>query len=119
MASRHGKVARTPVSRRDPQALSCRQPAPRTAAVAPVGRADATRDELGRLAETLLDQPTYHQRWRQALALTRILDWLETFPGEDWQDRWLLSGAEEHGSGWGPPGLTQRSGIGSPPAWAS
>lgn len=40
------------------------------------------------------------------LAVTRILDWLETFPGDDWQTRWLLSGSDGAGNGWGPPGLS-------------
>lgn len=105
MASRHGKVARTPVSPRDPGVLTSSHHAPSAVVIASDGRAYATREELGRLAEALLDQPTYHQRWRHALALTRILDWLEAFPAENWQDRWLLSGAEEAGRQWGPPDL--------------
>ena len=106
MGSRHGKVARTPVSTRDPNLLV----APRSEPLAPVVTdhewARATREELGTFAEALLDQPSYHQRWRHELALTRTLDWLESFPGEDWQDRWLLSGAEERGRQWGPDNLT-------------
>ena len=35
-----------------------------------------------------------------------VLDWLETFPGGDWQDRWILSGSDEQGSGWGPSGVS-------------
>jgi hypothetical protein len=111
VASRHGKVASTPTSPADPHVLSGRpSPAPGATALSP-GRAGASREGLGRLAEALLDHPSYQQRRRQALALTRILDWLETFPGEDWQDRWLLSEAENNGLTWGPPGPTsaQRS----------
>jgi len=52
-------------------------------------------------------EPTGQQRSRQNRSLTRVLDWLETFPGEDWQDRWLLSGSDQNGSEWGPAGLTQ------------
>jgi hypothetical protein len=59
-----------------------------------------------RLADELLNAPTYHERWRHQLAVTRILDWLQTFPGDDWQTRWLLSGSDEAGKGWGPPGLS-------------
>ena len=107
MSSRHGKVARTPVSPGDPRVLTRPQPTPPTPTAAPDGqRASATREELRELAQTLLDEPSYHQRWRHELALARILDWLETFPGEDWQDRWLLSGAEAAGRRWGPPELT-------------
>lgn len=106
MATRHGRVARTPVSPQDPQALAPPPAAEPTAPAVSNGREAATREELGRLAEALLDQPTYPQKWRQDLALTRILDWLETFPGEDWQDRWLLSGADQRGRAWGPSNLT-------------
>jgi len=70
------------------------------------GRECATRDELARLAQALLDQPTDQQRWRMDRALIRVLDWLESFPGEGWQDRWLLSGADAHPVAWGPAGLT-------------
>ncbi|MGA4543439.1 tyrosine-type recombinase/integrase [Uniformispora flossi] len=106
MGSRHGKVARTPVSPRDPRVLAGLPSARSAGTAASPGRAAATRAQLGTLAEALLDQPSYQQRWRQNLALTRVLDWLETFPGEDWQDRWLLSGAEDQGSRWGPQDLT-------------
>jgi integrase len=106
MATRHGRVARTAVSRQDPQTLEF----PRTPELAPElvsnGRETATRDELGRLAAALLDNPTYQQKWRQDLALARILEWLETFPGEDWQERWLLSGSDHRGHEWGPPNHT-------------
>ncbi|MFF6786944.1 tyrosine-type recombinase/integrase [Streptomyces sp. NPDC012510] len=105
MGSRHGKVARTPVSPRDPRVLMGPPPARAAGLAAPPARATAARAQLGALAEALLEQPTYQQRWRQNLALTRVLDWLETFPGEDWQDRWLLSGAEDQGRRWGPQDL--------------
>lgn len=106
MVSRHGKVARAPVSPRDPRVLTGLPSARAARPVTPPGRATATRAQLGELAEALLDQPTYQQRWRQNLALTRVMDWLETFPGEDWQGRWLLSGAEDQGRRWGPQDLT-------------
>ncbi|RSM40802.1 hypothetical protein DMB66_56830 [Actinoplanes sp. ATCC 53533] len=70
------------------------------------GRERCTREEIVRLAEALLNAPTYHERWRHQLAVSRILDWLQTFPGDDWQSRWLLSGSDEAGKGWGPPGLS-------------
>ncbi|MFE7842406.1 tyrosine-type recombinase/integrase [Streptomyces sp. NPDC057474] len=99
-------MARTPASPRDPGVLTGPPPGRAAGPAASSGRVAATRAQLGTLAEALLDQPTYQQRWRQNLALTRILDWLETFPGEDWQDRWLLSGAEDQGRRWGPRDLT-------------
>ena len=36
----------------------------------------------------------------RARGLARLLDWLESQPGETWQDRWLASGAEAAGAGW-------------------
>ena len=27
--------------------------------------------------------------------MTIVLDWLEGFPGDSWQDRWLLSGSDD------------------------
>jgi hypothetical protein len=33
--------------------------------------------------------------------LNKLLDWLECQPGETWQERWLASGADAAGSGWG------------------
>ena len=48
------------------------------------------------------------ERWRRAEAVTSALDWLEGFPGDSWQDRWLLSGADEQGRSWVPAGLTTR-----------
>jgi len=32
--------------------------------------------------------------------LAKLLDWLQSQPGETWQDRWLASGADAAGSGW-------------------
>src|SRR5687767_9260047 len=106
MAMRNGRVARTPVSERDPNALTT--PATRTTnREVTGGRERASREEIARMAAPLLDgQATDQQHFRFHRGLTRVLDWLETFPGEDWQDRWLLSGSDEHGTGWGPAGLT-------------
>ncbi|MEU0119992.1 hypothetical protein ABZ137_41720 [Streptomyces bobili] len=103
--TRHGRVARTPVSPRDPALLTTSIPEPRSTARGS-GRATAHRDELARLAENLLSEPTVRNLWRQQLSLTRIFDWLEGFPADTWQDRWLLSGSDDLGSGWGPRGLS-------------
>lgn len=105
MGARHGRVARTPVSSRDPDLLSADRHAPASPVVAN-GREGATRAGLAQLAESLLERPTYQQRSKHQLALTRVLDWLDAFPGTTWQDRWLLSGADEDGTRWGPPGLS-------------
>ncbi|HWM95459.1 MAG TPA: site-specific integrase [Streptosporangiaceae bacterium] len=32
--------------------------------------------------------------------LAKLLDWLQSQPGDTWQDRWLASGADAAGSGW-------------------
>ena len=32
--------------------------------------------------------------------LTKLLDWLQSQPGETWQDRWLASGADAAGFDW-------------------
>jgi len=107
MASRHGRVVRTPVSNRDPAVLSV------PAATAPVtvlssGREHASREQLLQLVPLMFNPDArYQQRWRLERGMSRMLDWLETFPGENWQDRWLLSGSEELGTRWGPGGLTQ------------
>lgn len=106
MATRHGKVARTPVSPCDPQALAHPESVGRRPSPGPTRRG-ANREELGRLMdERILVDADYQTRRRNRLALGRILDWLEEFPGEDWQARWLLSGADAEGQQWGPKGLT-------------
>ncbi|MFC7530209.1 hypothetical protein [Actinoplanes sp. GCM10030250] len=104
--ARHGRVARTPVSLREPTVLPSGQKPPPEADAVVGGRDNAGRDELVRLAEALLVEPTHQQRSRQRRGLARVLDWLESFPGEGWQDRWLLADGDEAGTGWGPAGLT-------------
>ncbi|WP_329359290.1 hypothetical protein [Streptomyces sp. NBC_01483] len=115
--TRHGRVARTPVSPRDPALLTPALPEPRRTNRSSE-RATAHCDELARLAENLLREATVHNLWRQQLSLTRIFDWLEEFPADTWQDRWLLSGSDDLGSGWGPQGLSAGARRGSPPVSA-
>lgn len=103
--TRHGRVARTPVSPRDPALLTAALPEPRST-TGSIEQSPAHRDELACLAENLLSEPTVRNLWRQQLSLTRIFDWLEGFPADTWQDRWLLSGSDDLGSGWGPQGLS-------------
>lgn len=102
MVARHGHTTRvTPISRREPDVLT----APAGPAYAPAlpGREHMTRRHLGTLAVELLgEKPPLSQRSQQHLALTRTLDWLETFPGEDWQERWLNSGSDQRGHRWLP-----------------
>ena len=107
MASRHGRLARTPVSDRDPDLLVVPAASSSTPTV-PTGRKQATREELLGLVPLMFNpDASYQQRWRFERGMNYMLDWLETFPGEDWQDRWLLSGSDQLGKRWGPNGLSQ------------
>jgi hypothetical protein len=108
MAARHGHVARLPASRRDRGVLGRPLGAARTVAALLPERAHVSRAELLHLAQKLLDEPSLRDRRRRAGAMSTVLDWLEGFPGDSWQDRWLLSGADDHGRSWGPAALTPR-----------
>jgi integrase len=108
MAARHGRVARLPASPRDPGVLATPPDPARPVAVLLPGREHALRADLLRLGLELLDEPWQRERWRRTEAMTIVLDWLEGFPGDGWQDRWLLSGSDEQGRSWGPAGLTAR-----------
>jgi len=59
------------------------------------------------MAEGLLVGSSAAQRRRQQTTVTGVLSWLENFPGQDWQDRWLLSGSDLKGSSWEPEGLSR------------
>lgn len=69
----------------------------------PVGALDgATSTELRELTRQardwpVLDRHDQRERWvgEARRGLRRILDWLETFPGQGWQERWHASGADE------------------------
>jgi hypothetical protein len=111
--TRHGRTARTSTSAGDPALLGEPPPPPSSVAAAERGdapplpsRAGASRGELVGLAGGLLTAPTVAQRNRAHAATGVVLDWLETFPGGDWQDRWVLSCSDERGSGWGPSGVS-------------
>lgn len=116
--TRHGRTARTSIRAGDPVLLgeppssspSSPSPsptaAPQRSETPRSSRAGASRAELVGLAGGLLVAPTVAQRNRAQAATGMALDWLETFPGDDWQDRWILSGFDEHGSGWGPSGVS-------------
>ena len=105
MATRHGRLSRTPLSPRDPACLT--GPAPvGTVAVVAAGREHASRPELLRLADGLLTDAVPAERRRRRESVNAVLDWLEGFPGEGWQERWLLSGSDAAGRTWGPRDLT-------------
>ncbi len=112
--TRHGRTARTRATTGGPTRLagallpSSARPAPgqRPDDASPPSRAGASRAELIDLAGGLLVGSTVAQRNRVQAAAGVVLDWLQAFPGGDWQDRWTLSVADERGSQWGPPELS-------------
>jgi hypothetical protein len=102
MAARHGRVARLPAGRSD--AVSPKGPAGKPPAALIPGREHASREELLGLATTMPGTSSRQQQWRRADAFNFAVDWLEGFPGDSWQDRWLLSGSGGLGRKWGPRG---------------
>lgn len=80
---------------------------PRTAesAEAILGRLDAC------VAQTQAHAATRSGRRKGVI---KVLDWLSTFPGDTWQDRWLISGAEERG---GPLSGARTSWADLPAQW--
>ena len=58
----------------------------------------ATRQRRERVLARLQTAPFLtggeHTQRLQHTGLVRVLDWLEQFPGESWQDRWLASGGD-------------------------
>ena len=107
--TRHGRTARTSTSAGEPALLG--EPPPPSSSIAVAERADAVplpaRARGSRAAHGgLRSASATTQRNRAHAATGLVLDWLETFPGSDWQDRWILSGSDEQGSGWGPSGVS-------------
>lgn len=105
MTAAHGRVERTPTSPADPAALRAPQPR-RRAPNRQHPNHRLGREELAQLAARLPEQPTATQSYTHRVAVGRVLSWLEQWPGDSWQDRWLLSGSDDLGQGWGPAGLT-------------
>lgn len=58
---------------------------------------DRTRSRLTRPPFVLDD---YNKQNARTQGLKLLLDWLDTFPGETWQDRWMTSGADTAGWQW-------------------
>ena len=70
-------------------------------------RCSATREEiLDRLPAAIAEKRWYRQL--RAEGLRGLLEWLEGYPGTDWQERWEATGANTAGPSWGEPGLTER-----------
>jgi integrase len=56
---------------------------------------ELTRQRIGRSAKYRLERER---------AVRGLLDWLVTFPGSDWQERWQATGSDTRGEMWGPQG---------------
>ena len=68
----------------------------------------AGREHASRPSSALADGRTDAvpaERRRRRESVNAVLDWLEGFPGEGWQERWLLSGSDAAGRTWGPRDL--------------
>ncbi|MDQ0279517.1 hypothetical protein QO003_003820 [Arthrobacter silviterrae] len=104
--SRNGWVARTPLSGQgyDPAISAIAGLTPAEGPPPAPDRAGMAAGELVLLAQTLFVDPDSGQIQRQREAVEKVLSWLETFPGQDWQDRWLLSVSDAGWSSWGPVG---------------
>ncbi|HUY66047.1 MAG TPA: hypothetical protein VMV06_04465, partial [Acidimicrobiales bacterium] len=66
---------------------------------------EATRDQVIEQARAL--EPIDNREMRRRLSgIEALLDWLQTFPGDTWQQRWLASGVDTAGTAW--PELSTR-----------
>ena len=95
------------VSPRAPARASEAQPGRTSAPYPPRAAAmdwPATRHGRGKVWAQLTRPPfvmdVASSQGTRARGLARLLDWLESQPGETWQERWLASGAEAAGAGW-------------------
>ena len=68
----------------------------------PLAHSSASRDNIVELLTQRLPQAADLVRERVA-AVGVLLNWLEAFPGDDWQTRWEFAGADYGGADWGPP----------------
>ena len=68
----------------------------------PLAHSSASRDKIVELLTQRLPQAADLVRERVA-AVGVLLNWLEAFPGDDWQTRWEFAGADYGGADWGPP----------------
>ena len=58
------------------------------------------RDRLFERLDEIENASSSKERQRRSFAAGLLLDWLETFPGRSWQQRWLATGADRAGFGW-------------------
>jgi hypothetical protein len=60
-----------------------------------------SKDEVRALVQKLPDWPTTpYGRNRTLQGVSWVLDWLLTFPGDGWRDRWVASGADADPLSW-------------------
>lgn len=52
------------------------------------------------LLQSRYRSPVYETEYVRRRGLKWVLSWLDTFPGESWQSRWLVSGADAAGWEW-------------------
>lgn len=62
--------------------------------------ADAPAEQLLSMAERVFAHADPSQRRAHGRAVTAAVDWLTSQPGDDWQQRWLIAGADAAGEGW-------------------
>lgn len=63
--------------------------------------AGTAEDTLVRLTSGLFASDVNSTQAGRRRGVTKLLDWLATFPGDTWQQRWELSGVEQHpGKAW-------------------
>ena len=75
------------------------------------------RSEVFELASSTLCALPGSRAWTELhRGLPALLDWLGAQPGENWQERWLASGADAAGANWalGPTAWLERGGKYSP-----
>jgi integrase len=69
----------------------------------PEGARWSLNEITSRSAEMLPGTPKRHLE--RAKGLAQLLDWLGTFPGDDWQQRWVAAGCDTAGTSWGQQDL--------------
>lgn len=103
----HGNVPRTPVSRRNPDLL-----VPPVSVAAPAALPNpfdqASIADIAQRVAAFDDDASERSRMKRNSATHRVLTWLESLPGDTWQDRWMLGGDHHHGANWTPDEFTAR-----------
>jgi hypothetical protein len=98
-----------------PSAQRAAPPGRRPARPRPAAWAATSRDRDA-VWERLTGPPFAHAtakgQARQQFGLRLLLDWLASYPGDTWQDRWLASGADADGTSWRQVSASWLSGHG-------